>query len=271
MEGAQRREVVSADGPGPLMTALAGFAADRESAAPVYRQIADHIDRVLADANAAAGQRLPSEEALAAAFAVNRATLRRAIQALVERGVVVQVHGRGTFATSRRIIEQALASSLISFSEALKAAGIPFTTQTLAVGTRPPPASVAARLRSGGEVWQVRRLRFVEGVPVILLDNYLPRALFPDLGEQDLAASQLFTVLTRHYGAAPHDGTRTFQAVLARGEVAALLRIGVGAPVMYAEQTTRRQDGTPIEASDMWIPGERFKLHADITRAGSPP
>ena len=71
---------------------LPPFVGDRTGAAALYRQIAEHIEQALAADNSLVGTRLPAEESLAAAFAVTRVTLRRAIQELVRRGVVVPVH-----------------------------------------------------------------------------------------------------------------------------------------------------------------------------------
>ena len=245
---------------------LPPFVGDRTGAAALYRQIAEHIEQALAADESLVGTRLPAEESLAAAFAVTRVTLRRAIQELVRRGVVVPVHGRGTYFTEHRVIEQPLASSLISFSEALRALGIAYTTRLVSHSTMVAPPALARRLATTGAIHAVRRLRFVEDKPVILLDNYVPASLFPDLLAQDLEANQLFATLTERYGMPPFDGIRTFEATLAHGETAGLLEIAIGDPVMYAEQTTRRADGTPIEASNMWIPGRRFKLHAHIFR-----
>ncbi len=245
---------------------LPAFQADRGSATPVFRQIAELITQAAQHAGSAPGARLPSEEALTEALGVNRGTVRRAIRDLASNGVVVQVHGRGTFFTERRVLEQPLASSLISFSEALEALGVTFTTEVLSQSLIKPNGILSERLNTSGLVHAIRRLRRVEGAPAILLDNYMPAALFPDLHERDLAGRQLFAVLESDYGRAPFDGNRTFEATLATPDNAALLEISVGAPVMYAEQTTRDATGLPIEASNMWFPGRRFRLFAHLLR-----
>jgi GntR family transcriptional regulator len=248
------------------IVSLRALAIDRSSATPVYRQIAEHIEAALRDGGGGQGMRLPSEEALSDLFQVNRATIRRTLLELVRLGTLVQSHGRGSYVTDRRILEQPLASSLISFSEALKALNIPFATRTVSASVIRPAPPLAARLRTTDEVYAIRRVRSVEAVPVLLVDNFVPRALCPDLTQRDLESNQLFATLARDYGIEPYDGDRTFEATLARRETAELLDIAVGDPVMFAEQTTRRRDGTPIEASDMWIPGRRFKLSAHIFR-----
>lgn len=245
---------------------LPAFRADRASATPIFRQVAQFIETAARDASAEPSTRLPSEEALTDALGVNRGTVRRALRDLASNGVVVQVHGRGTFLTERRVLEQPLASSLISFSEALEAAGVAFTTELISRAQIRPDLALSQRLGTTESVNAFRRLRRVDGVPAILLDNFMPASLFADLQERDLAGRQLFAVLAEDYGRAPFDGTRTFEATLAQADIATLLEISVGAPVMYAEQTTRDSTGVPIEASNMWFPGRRFRLFAQLLR-----
>ena len=68
---------------------------NRRTGVSVWRQIEDALS-----ADILAGHlqdRLPNEGALAERFCVNRHTVRQAVKALVERGMVEVQHGRGTF------------------------------------------------------------------------------------------------------------------------------------------------------------------------------
>jgi GntR family transcriptional regulator len=70
-------------------------AIDRASIKHAYQQVADAIA-----ARIAAGQypcKLPSELDLAEEFGVSHGTARRAMAILRERGLIVSIHGRGTF------------------------------------------------------------------------------------------------------------------------------------------------------------------------------
>lgn len=70
---------------------------DHDAARFVWQQIADDIAADIASEVLPSGQRLPSEQALAEVYGVARGTVRRAVGELVERGLVVVLHGRGTF------------------------------------------------------------------------------------------------------------------------------------------------------------------------------
>jgi DNA-binding GntR family transcriptional regulator len=67
----------------------------------VWEQVRDDLAADIASGELPAGGRLPSEQALAVVYGVSRPTIRRAVAALAERGMVRVVHGRGTFVTKR--------------------------------------------------------------------------------------------------------------------------------------------------------------------------
>lgn len=62
-----------------------------------YVQIADHIEGQIRDGTLSEGAALPSVPNLAEEYGVARMTIKRAVELLVERGLVVVLRGRGTF------------------------------------------------------------------------------------------------------------------------------------------------------------------------------
>ena len=67
----------------------------------VYVQVADHLARRIEAGDLAPGSRLPPERELAAAYGVAYDTIRRVMALLRERGLIVTVHGRGTFVAGK--------------------------------------------------------------------------------------------------------------------------------------------------------------------------
>lgn len=65
----------------------------------LYVQVADYIQAQVANGQLRQGARLPPERELADYYRVSYMTVRRAMKELRERGVVVSVHGKGTFVT----------------------------------------------------------------------------------------------------------------------------------------------------------------------------
>ncbi|HTN11112.1 MAG TPA: GntR family transcriptional regulator [Acetobacteraceae bacterium] len=76
----------------------AGFhPAPREDGVALWRQIANALEAEIAAATLAPGARLPTEAQLAARFAVNRHTVRRALEEMSRNGLIRVEQGRGSF------------------------------------------------------------------------------------------------------------------------------------------------------------------------------
>src|SRR5438876_7344234 len=73
------------------------------SGVALWRQVADGIERGLADGRYVAGEKLPGETEIAETYRVNRHTVRRALATLAERGLVRAERGSGTYVETRRL------------------------------------------------------------------------------------------------------------------------------------------------------------------------
>src|SRR6202008_3831811 len=94
---------------------------DMGSGVALWRQVADGIERGIAEGRYAAGERLPGETEIAETYRVNRHTVRRALAALAERGLVRAERGSGTYVEAPRLSYPL--SSRTRFSEIVGAGG----------------------------------------------------------------------------------------------------------------------------------------------------
>src|SRR5919197_3863153 len=105
------------------MAKMAGAArkaeVERRSGIALWRQIADRIRLGIAAGDLGRGGRLPPEVELSVRFGVNRHTVRAAIAALVQEGVLRAEQGRGTFIAARRKLSYPIAKRT-RFSTGLK-------------------------------------------------------------------------------------------------------------------------------------------------------
>ncbi|MDB5513917.1 MAG: putative transcriptional regulator, partial [Tardiphaga sp.] len=76
---------------------------DTGSGVALWRQVADGIERGIADGTFSAGERLPGENEIAETYRVNRHTVRRALATLAERGFVRAERGSGTYVEAPRL------------------------------------------------------------------------------------------------------------------------------------------------------------------------
>ena len=246
------------------------FHIDRSRPEPIFKQIREYMREQILAGEWPEHYKLKSELELVETWGINRGTLRKAIADIIEDGLLITVHGRGTFVASR-ILEQPLAENLVAFSEDLIKKKIPFETAVLEKYVTQPSQRVAALLSlpsPDDRVFALNRVRSVQGSPAVVLRNYIVYARCPGIESLDFTQRGLFATLEHHYRLHLTWGQRTFQAQIASAEIATLLDITPGAPVMYLEQITYTKDGRPIELSDIWLRGDRFRLSAIVTRDG---
>ncbi len=209
----------------------------------------------------APGDRLPSEQDLAAWLGVSRMTLRQALAELAQRGLVTTTVGRkgGTFVAEPKL-EQDL-TVLAGFSEQLRRHGMVAGARVLAAVPGPATRSAAAALgiAQGDEVYEVSRVRLAEGKPIALERSFFPAALFPGLLDGRLDGA-LYELLEARYGQRPHRAREILEPVAARIREAEALGVAEGAPLMLVERTAYAQSGVALEFARDLFRGDRTRL-----------
>ena len=71
-----------------------------QSMVPIYEQIVQQIERMIAEGKLVAGDPLPSVRALAAELRISALTVKKAYDRLEEEGLTATVHGKGTYVTA---------------------------------------------------------------------------------------------------------------------------------------------------------------------------
>src|SRR5690349_12201435 len=143
------------------------FDIDRSSPTPLYFQLASAIEDAITGGELPAGSRLENEILLAQRYGLSRPTVRRAVQELVDKGLLVRKRGVGTQVIQphvRRSVE------LTSLFEDLSHAGEQPSTVVLSLERAPAPEDVAEELglAEGDDVVVLRRLRSSRGEPLAL-------------------------------------------------------------------------------------------------------
>ncbi|MDQ5768721.1 phosphonate metabolism transcriptional regulator PhnF [Thiothrix subterranea] len=147
----------------------------RQQGQALYAQISQMLETDIAR-NYEAGDYLPAEQVLAERFGVNRHTLRRAVDELVDKGLVERQHGKGIC-----VVERALDYAInqrTRFTETLAPSGKPTATQLLHKQQGSAQGGVARRLQlaEGTPIILLETLRLVDGTPFCVVSHFLPQA-----------------------------------------------------------------------------------------------
>ncbi|MEI7713528.1 MAG: phosphonate metabolism transcriptional regulator PhnF [Rhodospirillales bacterium] len=213
----------------------------RQDGIALWKQIAAVLQRDIADGVYNPGGRLPTEAELSARFAVNRHTVRRALEELSREGLVRVEQGRGTF-VAEDILDYTV-EQRTRFSEWIRRHNKEPSGEVLQLREIPADASVAAGLgvRKGAKVVLFERLGYADGRPVSLARHHF-----------------------RHRGMLDALRVQT-------GITAALLSVGVAD---YQRQVTRvtARLPTPTEAERLRMPRNRPVLiceNVNVDNAGA--
>src|SRR5215208_1669532 len=133
---------------------------DTPSGVALWRQVADGIERGIADGRFVAGEKLPGETEIAETHRVNRHTVRRALAALAERGLVRAERGSGTYVEAPRIAYPL--RSRTRFSENIGAGGREARGQLIDHAFEDADRVMAKRLalKIGAQLIRIETVRF---------------------------------------------------------------------------------------------------------------
>ena len=217
---------------------------DRSGPIPLYFQVEQRLEEAILDGRLPAGARLENEIALGERLNLSRPTIRRAIQDLVDKGLLVRRRGIGTQVVHGRVTRGV---ELTSLFDDLATTGQKPTTQLLYHAIDTANEVVAERLgvAVGSKVLHIRRLRVADGVPVAVLENWLPEQ-FTDITAADLLSMGLYELL-RSRGIAIRVAKQKIGARSSSASDAQLLDIDRGSALLTMERAAFDNSGHGVE------------------------
>lgn len=237
--------------------------ASRRGRTPVWQAIANSLRGEMSEGRYAAGDKLPTEAALAARFGVNRHTVRHALSALVDEGLVRTRRGAGAF------VAMAPTDYPIGrrtrFTENLRRAGRFPGRRILSIEPRAATAGEAAALQipEGAPVVAAHSLSLGDGHPLALAESIYPCARLPGI-EEALAEGRGVTHALSRAGVADYTRLSTrITAVPADATQALHLQVSEGAPLVRTRSLNADPEGRPVEYGTTWWAGERVTLTLD--------
>jgi GntR family transcriptional regulator, phosphonate transport system regulatory protein len=203
---------------------------------------------------------MPGEVDIAARFGVNRHTVRRAIAALAERGLLRAERGSGTFVQARRIAYPIRQRT--RFSEIVGGAGHAVGGRLIASSVEPADTATAARLRlpAGTALVRLELLRQADRIPICAATSWVAAARFPDAGEVYAATSSMTRMLA-HFGLRDYvrKSTRITAAIVDAAD-AAKLKVTIGRPILVVESVDADGRDCPVLTTRARFAADRLEL-----------
>lgn len=236
-----------------------------DATGPRYVRLRKRIEESIDSGLLAESAPLPAEREIASLSGLSRVTVRRAMQDLVDRGIIVQRQGSGSFVSDGTPkVEQSL-SRLTSFTEDMVRRGLSSSSEWLGRGIHmPSPEEVMVLALSSGEsVSRVERLRRANDTPMAIERASLPTDILPN---PLLVETSLYKVLEAD-GNRPVRALQRISAINLGEEDADLLGVEPGAAGLRIMRTSYLPDRRVVEFTRSIYRGDAYDFVAELRLA----
>ena len=227
---------------------------------PIWSAICDTLKADIAAGHYRPGDKLPTEAELATRFGVNRHTVRHALAALAEAGMVHARRGAGVFVMARPTDYRL--GQRVRFHQNVLAAGQTPSRRISRAETRPTDRDEAAalQLKPGDPVHVVEGVSLADAVPLAAFRSIFPAQRFPGLPDAVVAEGSITRALAR-LGLSDYTRHETrLTAQLADPVLALALQLRPGAALLRSLAINVDATGRPVEYGLTWFAGDRVTL-----------
>lgn len=237
-------------------------ALDGDSRAPLYLQLQRALREAIRKNVLGPDEALPAERELAEEFQVSRVTVRKALDGLVNEGLLSRRQGAGTWVATR--VEKSF-SKLSSFTEDMRARGrAPHSTWlSKKSGEVTPAESLTLGLSPGAAVYRFTRIRFADATPMALEFSTIPAFCLPSTDVVDVS---LYEALER-FGNRPKRALQRLRAVLFTQEQADALGVAPQSAGLLIERHGFLKDGRIVEVTQSYYRGDAYDFVAELSES----
>ena len=233
---------------------------------PLHEQLKDIIKLKITSGELKPGEALPSERQLMELYKLSRVTIRQAIGALVNEGLLYRKHGKGTFMAHPRIQQRPLAR-LSGLVEELQYDHHDVVIHIHHAGFIPVTAEIKKELEldSNENVFKVIRIITVANQPLCIDNRYYNATVGQIVQSLDLTKDSILTHLEL-YGFKISHGVQKISATCTNQESGKLLQCKIGSPLLLAKRTTFVEGNLPIDYSCAYYRADRYEYCIDLFR-----
>ncbi len=242
---------------------------DESGALPLYHQVKQVLLGLIESGELPENSGFFSEEEIAEALAVSRPTVGRAMRKLISDGYIHRERGKRAFVLNAQLVPLVFMGELISFGEMLQRLEKPYRTILISREVLPTTTELRKALRTDDkEVVYLRRLRFVDDMPILFVNSYLPRAKFGVLMDLDCSefATDLYSLLEQQFGVRVRHAEREVMAVRSGIDETKLLGIPLWDPCLRLSGTSFDEVGQSVERFISYLKGSLGVLRSDVMR-----
>lgn len=241
------------------------FKLNTSSFVPLYQQVKEYIIEKIDNDIWKPDDKIYSENKLYEMFDISRNTAKKAIEDLVQEGILYRVQGKGTFVSMPKI-EQSL-SAFYSFNQVLTQKGLKPRDVVLDIKIVEAPRKVLKELNleKGAYVVTLQRLRYANDEPIILETSYLSKSLVNNVDKlRQVEDIPLYDILNTDFNITVNSAKETFEPILIREEEEFHLGVETGSPALLLERIAYDSARRPVEFCKSIVRGDRCKFYTEL-------
>lgn len=241
---------------------------NRDHARALHEQLSDRVRAELVKARRP-GDQIPTEEEIGRIYGLSRVTVRRAIQTLVDQGVLIRRQGKGTFVAQPKPHIVYEIDRFGPFIAAFAASGESVSAKLLDFAWVTGP-EVPAGLGPQGSALVYERLYETDGTPHASLRIALPANLGKNVSREDAASMGIYQILQEKLGVNPVRASFEIGTQLPNALLAQRLRISPTTPLLLLERVTYDNNDSVLEHTVHYLLPEVYKLSVNVKKPLSP-
>lgn len=237
---------------------------EHDSVIPLYHQLKEIIREKIDSGKWTPGDRIPSENELCNEYNISRNTAKKALEDLVQEGLLNRVQGKGTF-VSKPKFEQPL-TGFYSFSKVLKDRGMNPKDIIINIEEKRANSKVSKRLQmdKDEQVIVLKRIRCADNEPIILESSYMPKRIVPELSREKLENHSLYDYMEQEFGILVTSAKEIFEPVLVREDESKYLEVEEGSPALLLERVAFDSVNNPVEYCHSIVRGDRCRFYTEL-------
>lgn len=230
----------------------------------LYYQLYDILYNDIKNGVYKPGELLPTENELIDRYEISRVTVRKAMDMLLNEGIIAKRRGYGSFVQNKKV-EQTL-NKVLHFSNEMEKQGYKSSTKMLINEKVYANKTIAEALSipEGTQLIHVNRLRLANGEPMCIESAYLIYNRCPDVLNHDFSDISLRKFIVEKYNIIWKKAYQKIFAIKANSHFAKFLNIKDGDPMIYIERISYTQDDQPGEYLQSYYRGDCFYLTAEL-------
>lgn len=243
---------------------------DRSSPVPYYLQLSQLMEQAISRGDYAAGERLPSESDLCRDYELARSTVRETLRHLAEQGKIKMVPRRGAFVADKPESGWFLQVAQGFFEAEVGQQHRSVETKVLEAErcVLPDVVAEALDLDMGSAGFKLARVRRLDSQLALYSVNYLLAQIESVIRSSDvLTGGGSLNRTLREAGYEVFRARRGVEAVAASEELASLLEVPVGSPLLLVTSVSWGRDGKPFDFYTSWLRSDVVKVTVDAHTA----